>query len=105
MTKGLLVSRKKKEKLLKEKLKIRTDESKSNFYEYKRIYEKLIIKAKMAFYKREFESATGNSKKNLGLIEGSYKVRKQKCEIKPSIDIQKWRRRCDEQYIRNCQWL
>ena len=74
MTKGLLVSRKRKEKLLKEKLKLKTEESKLKFYEYKRLYEKIIMNAKMTFYKREFESASGNSKKTWDILKEATKL-------------------------------
>ena len=74
MTKGLLVSRKKKEKLLTEKLKLKTLEAKANFYEYKKIYEKLITKAKTAFYKREFESAVGDPKRTWELLREATKL-------------------------------
>ena len=74
MSRGLLVSRRKKEKLLKRKIKMKTEEAKEEFYNYKRIYEKLIKEAKRIFYKQEFELACGDSKKTWELLREATKL-------------------------------
>ena len=74
MTKGLLISRKKKEKLLKLKTKLKTTEAKSEFNTYKKIYEKVIAKSKIIFYKNEFNSAISNPKKTWDLLREATKL-------------------------------
>ena len=65
ITPGLMISRRTKEKLLKDKIHNKTSEAKEKFYSYNRIYKKVIKKSKEFYYAQEFGAAKGDSKKNV----------------------------------------
>jgi len=87
LTPGLMISRQTKEKLLKDKINLKTCESKEKFYEYNRIYTKLIKLSKRVHYSREFAGAKGNSKKTWDLLRGALKIgnKKSKSDIPTSM--------------------
>ena len=78
MTSGIMISRQTKEKLLKDKINLKTQEAKEKFYVYNRIYTKLIKKSKQFHYAREFAEAKGDSKKTWGILKGALKLGEKK---------------------------
>ena len=80
MSAGLMTSRRTKEKLLNDKIKLKTSESREKYYEYNRIYSKLIKTSKRLHYAREFAGAKGDSKKTWDLLRGVLKLGEKKSE-------------------------
>ena len=68
LTKGLLISRQTKEKLLRDKTLIKTQDAKDKFYTYNSIYTKLIKRSKKMHYVNKFSEARGDCKKTWNLL-------------------------------------
>ena len=80
MTKGLMISQKRKEKLFSKKVKKPTDNNKEMFKIYNKVYNKLRRASKKIYYDDQFKTFTKNCKQTWTLIReiiGSKKERSQ----------------------------
>ena len=72
MTKGLVKSSKKKQRLYEKFLKNRNSEKELNYKQYKTLFESLKKKSKKNYYLDLIDSYKYNIKKNVGCYERNY---------------------------------
>jgi exonuclease III len=63
MTAGILISRKRKLELLKSNLKLRNNDSKTAYVNYRNLYNKIVRKSKQMYYLEQINSNKNNPKK------------------------------------------